>query len=368
MSSRLLYLDAARGVLMLLGVLLHAARIYDPVTDWLLHDSESSVFFRYLTEIIHFFRMPAFFVVSGLFCAMALRRYGPGKFLWRRLTRILLPLFVTALVLNVPVAWFLFHAVGRDEFLPGSVSFWWDGRWVLHLWFLWFLLLFVLTTPLVLATRTWRVLVASQSQRLGIVLFPLAFATVMMLPETFSSLNQRVAFLGYPHDWLRLGVFFYFGLMLGERPDLQLAFSRHSVLNTVLAVLLIVLCFYRFDFPGEWWWQRWFIELLHGVGIFAAIHLVVAAFSRWCQRDRAVLRYLADTSYSVYLFHHAIVPVLGWLLIGFTLPLLLKYLLVVAGAIAISLWLHHRLVRPFALTRLLFNGELPRRHNKTLRA
>lgn len=355
-SGRLVYLDAARGILMMLGVLLHAARLYDPQTDWLLHDDESHIAFRYLTEFIHFFRMPAFFVVSGLFCALALEKYGRTQFLLKRLQRIVIPLLATALVVNIPMSMFLLDWVGREDFDWRVSEYWLNGRWVLHLWFLWFLVIFVVSAPVLTRSFFWQWLVRVQSRTWGATLFPLLFAAAVIVPQYFPTLYRPIYFLGSPSDWMRLCVFFYFGLLLGARPDWHTAFVNTRWANVVLSLLILWLCFYRYDFAGERLLQRVVVEGLFGAGIFVAIHLLMSAFFSTFSSDKRAVRYLADASFSVYLFHHGIVPVLGWLFIGLGLSIWFKFFLVVSVTIAISLWLHHYLVLRSPLLRYLFNG------------
>lgn len=78
-------LDAARGILMMLGVVLHTANIYSTQGGWLVWDTERNGFFDVLTELIHVFRMPAFFWISGYFCALTFQRSGSQGLLRKRL-------------------------------------------------------------------------------------------------------------------------------------------------------------------------------------------------------------------------------------------------------------------------------------------
>ena len=72
-ASRLHYMDSMRSVLMLLGVVLHAARPYDS-NDWQVKDAARLELLDGLVAGIHLFRMPAFFVVAGYFAMYLLVR------------------------------------------------------------------------------------------------------------------------------------------------------------------------------------------------------------------------------------------------------------------------------------------------------
>jgi glucan biosynthesis protein C len=136
-------LDAARGILMMLGILLHTANIYRPGSTWLLADADANAdIFTLLARAIHVFRMPAFFWISGYFTAMTLLRKGPAALLLTRATRLLVPLIVVASTLNV----------AQDLLLAsykGQSLAWADLR--LHAHHLWFLIDLVAFTLLLCA-------------------------------------------------------------------------------------------------------------------------------------------------------------------------------------------------------------------------
>ena len=127
---------------MALGVVLHSANLYVPGDPAAYLTESSHVIFKYLVEAVHLFRMPAFFLISGFFCMMSLKKYGTQQFISSRAKRILIPLAATVFSLNVVELWFR-SAMGAS--LPGAPV--WTGtsslvemllasNWLLHLWFL----------------------------------------------------------------------------------------------------------------------------------------------------------------------------------------------------------------------------------------
>ncbi len=98
-------LDALRAFAMLLGIALHASMSFVPAA-WMVQDSRPNMGFGLFLAVIHGFRMPLFFLVSGFFTAMLLRRRGVRGLLRQRALRILLPLVVGVLTI-VPLQ----HAV-----------------------------------------------------------------------------------------------------------------------------------------------------------------------------------------------------------------------------------------------------------------
>ena len=94
-------LDALRAVAMLLGIGLHAALSYTTFPLWPVHDSKTHSFFDIFFFGIHGFRMHLFFMLSGFFVAMLWRKRGIGGLLKHRSKRIVLPLVVFLIPVNV---------------------------------------------------------------------------------------------------------------------------------------------------------------------------------------------------------------------------------------------------------------------------
>ena len=93
-------LDALRAAAMLLGIVLHAGLSFTPF-PWPVRDTQQNDFFGLLFAVIHGFRMPVFFVLSGFFTAMLWRRRGLKSLLSQRLRRVFLP-FLLGLVTIIP--------------------------------------------------------------------------------------------------------------------------------------------------------------------------------------------------------------------------------------------------------------------------
>lgn len=83
-------MDALRAVAMILGIALHGALSFVPF-PWSVQDSEQHEVFGIFFVVIHGFRMPVFFVMSGFFTAMLWRRRGLGSILKQRFLRVFLP-------------------------------------------------------------------------------------------------------------------------------------------------------------------------------------------------------------------------------------------------------------------------------------
>ena len=99
---------------MLLGIVLHAGLSFTPF-PWPVQDTRQSGVYGLLFAVIHGFRMPVFFVLSGFFTAMLWRRRGLKSLLSHRFRRLFLP-FLLGLVTIVPaVNWVSGRAIASFE-------------------------------------------------------------------------------------------------------------------------------------------------------------------------------------------------------------------------------------------------------------
>jgi len=95
-------LDALRGFAMLLGIVIHALQSFIPIPIPVAPQdiNQSPEIYGYVFNVIHGFRMPLFFLISGFFTAMLWRNLGLRDLLKHRAKRILLPL-----VIMTPLMW-----------------------------------------------------------------------------------------------------------------------------------------------------------------------------------------------------------------------------------------------------------------------
>ncbi len=138
-------LDALRGFAMLLGILLHAGVFLVPVEFWPVHEAyafdtapEANVY-AWILSVIHGFRMPLFFLLSGFFSAMLWQSRGLDRLARHRLGRVGLPLLAgmftvvpgeawvwgVAAVVQVAFAWLMcFGAMGLFRWIASKERFW----------------------------------------------------------------------------------------------------------------------------------------------------------------------------------------------------------------------------------------------------
>jgi len=118
-SSRLHYLDWLQ-VLAILGVFLfHAMHPFDDLTDWHINNVEKSILATFFTGFFNLWGMPFFFLMAGATSWFSLRHRTAGKFIKERITRLLIPFIIGAIVLTPIQAYYEFTHKGWWE--KGSI-------------------------------------------------------------------------------------------------------------------------------------------------------------------------------------------------------------------------------------------------------
>lgn len=339
-------LDALRAFAMLLGIVLHAALAFVP-GGWAVQDTQPSNALSVIFSAIHGFRMPLFFVVSGFFTMMLLRKRGTLGLLKQRSIRIALPLLLGVATIvpavNYLVKWSL--RLPREPVPSGIIIIplpdtgwvrayhkllysstfnidlgWWKAQAFStpvfhHLWFLWFLIW--LTPALVLAVWLWRQyrlgrppawLVVSPASLLW--LLPLTFATVWFMGFPFRPIgpDTSVGLLPMPHVLAYYTIFFGFGALCYVSDPLPGRLGRHWWLWSALAIACLVPMVLKVQ-------QDRLLSSALQVGFtWTSVFALMGLFARFVRTPNRVIRYLSDASYWLYLMHMPVLfPIQAWL-------------------------------------------------------
>ncbi|WP_416398283.1 acyltransferase family protein [Allohahella sp. A8] len=362
MNNRLFYLDAMRGILMMLGVVLHSAQVFNPEKSWLVYSDQTSIFAEHLIAAVHLFRMPAFFVVSGFFCMLTMGRYGITGFLKLRIQRILVPLIATGLTFNVFQTVILNRTgwanINFEEFLL-------EGAWVSHLWFLNYLLIYFLLA----CGLQWVLQKSKMSRERGSTSTNsdrLLLIILMLLP--LYTIGLRAAGkLGLPLYWDLAGIiqgynfcyyfqFFLVGLWLQTQPDIMKSFSQTR--SRLFAVIFPIAAIANLMTPDEGGAIALIAdEYAHMLLVWCSVILCFNLFYSFTNRPSRLFRYLADAAYSVYLVHHLIVILLAIVLIELaaSAPVAMPTLIVLT--FILSLLIHSQIIQRSKLLTYAFNGK-----------
>jgi peptidoglycan/LPS O-acetylase OafA/YrhL len=387
-SDRLHALDAVRGFALLLGVVLHscAAFLQDfPMPPWKLEPHVAPAVLYYS---IHIFRMSAFFLMAGFFARMVVERRGVQAFARDRAKRILLPLVaglpVVAVVTAVCIVLgalphgtdYLKSVIGAPpgapQGPPPAASFNFS-----YLWFLYYLLIFYVLT---LAIRTVvhrldsrgsfvaacdRVVTFLMRGPWGPVLLALPAALYyyqyqswtewLGLPAPVSPVPDLGALIGY-------AVPFGLGWLLNRQVPTLMALRNSWLIYLVLAMVLTVVCLGIIGTTPLWQGpnlhgaERALYTATYMIGVWCWVFAVVGAAVRFLSRPSPTTRYLADSSYWIYLMHMGPIVFFITLLRPYHLPWAIMLVIMVGGSMLVLLPSYHYLVR-FTWVGAILNGR-----------
>jgi glucan biosynthesis protein C len=385
-TERLHALDALRASALFLGVFLHATMAYFPAGQmWVLLDSPSHVLSGGF-YVVHVFRMPLFFVIAGFFARMLLERRGVKTFVRNRAARIAAPFLVFYVpVTALLVATFIWaiRVSGSAPVVPANAPAMSLATFPLtHLWFLYVLILFYVAALLlralvgavdpggklsVAADVAMRFLAGSPVASL-LLAVPLA-AAFLLSPEWWSWFGIQPPAFGFipnPGAAAGYGTAFAFGWLLHRQPDLLARLGRWWVVNIVVAVLLTAYCIVEAGTvpdltPTPKSRMIAVYAVCYAIAVWAWMLGLVGAAILYLNSDRPAVRYLADSSYWIYLVHPPVLAVFHIALFGLPLPALVKFALALAATMIVMLASYEYLVRHSFMGRWLNGRRYPRR-------
>ena len=388
--ERLHALDAVRGFALLLGIVFHAALSFVPAPTrfWVIQDTHPTMTLALLFFVIHVFRMTIFFVMAGFFARMSFHRRGTLGFVTDRLRRIGLPLLIGWPILFAAIVIVTTWASGFPH--GGPVG---GNRWppvlprfpLLHLWFLYVLLELYAATLLLRGYVAWldrtgqfragidRLFARLMGSRLAPALLAVPIGLALSLDPTWigwfgirtpdgSLLTNAQALIGYG---TALGV----GWLLHRRIDLLGMLQARWLFNLVVAVILIAISFVLTlllsdpagrPLPIGIETIRLASAIIYAPAIWTATFAGIGLALRFLPDSSTTRRYLADSSYWLYLIHMPIVMALQVAVSQLDWPWPFKFATILLVALALMLASYQWLVR-YSFIGTLLNGRRLRR-------
>lgn len=337
-------IDALRGSMMLLGVVLHLAINYVEGPEdgtWPFRDPERSPLAGLAVLAIHTFRMPIFFVMSGYFSAMLIERRGAWGYARNRAQRILLPTVVAWIVLfPLTMLAFVFVRLQTDQvddatraaLFAAALKHPWANAGPIHLWFLEVLIIvFVLSLPAVgiaritpegLRSVVARVRHALFMGRARWLLVPLlaALTTITMLPMHRPGIDTPQSFVFAPAILACYALYFVGGWCIRREAGMVSRLIRtgwwHLGLGLVALLAAVVVAIAWFVVTGHG--QRPAPMLLmaaqgtSAVACWLLVFGLIGVAERVLARPRPAVRWLVDASFWIYLVHLPLCVVVPW--------------------------------------------------------
>jgi peptidoglycan/LPS O-acetylase OafA/YrhL len=393
-TDRLHSLDAVRASALLLGIALHATSPYIAGMNWLAQETPNEAMAS-VWYVVHIFRMSMFFLIAGFFGRLVIERKGTKDFVKDRAKRILVPLVVGwpivmllmglgfvlgALATGIDLwayaqqrqAEAVAEAASRPE---GEGDLW---NWA-HLWFLYYLVLFYIGALGVRAVfgfidRGGGIRRALDTVVRVVMSGPWS-AVVLAVPLIAWFLYTRDEWRSWfgiypptdiiPDATALIGHGFAFGLgwLLHRQSRLLLDLEKSWILYGAIAVALTAVCVRIAGLTPQW---EPYLEgrplLIHAIvypiASWCWVFAFVGAAQRYLSGHSPTWRYVADSSYWLYLMHLPVLVPFGVVFQALNLHWTIEYTLTLAATMAVLLVSYHTMVR-FTFIGAILNG---RRH------
>lgn len=381
-------LDWLRTLVVLGLIPVHTASIFTPTADLYLKDTHTSATMVLLGLFAGVFGMPVLFFVSGAASWFALGSRTSARYLNERVTRLLVPLIFATLVI-VPVQVYVVAVsnpglvstigvpISDPRFLDSYLRFYpqyllafayflshpsVEGfiAFIGHLWFLLYLLVFSLVAlPLFAYLRSPGGL--RQIERLArFCAHPgaiFALAVPLVLVDAFA--HTIWTGIGAAAETVVYLMCFVYGYVLYADPRFGQAMRRQWVPALVAGMGLWVLAeFFLLQRPPRPYDNSMGAVLavipLRGIIAWCWVVGLVGFGITYLNRATRLLRYLGEAAYPIYVLHVAVIVSVGYFVIRWDVPLLVKFVVIMVATFIISLGIYEALIKRIRVLRLLF--------------
>jgi glucans biosynthesis protein C len=392
-SDRLHGLDAVRGYALMLGIVYHATMSFLPGPQiWPVKDTHQSLFLSGVFFVSHMFRMTTFFLIAGFFGHLVVEKRGVKAFVKDRTKRIALPL-----VVGWPI---LFAAIVGATIYGAYVS---SGHMptmqehaaaaahappapplafpLTHLWFLYLLLWLYAATlglrALILRLDTKGAIRAAADAAVASVvespLAPVALAIPTVLVFLFGGPWRQWFGVQTPDSSLipnaeaAVAYFsaFGFGWLLHRQSGLMNIWARRWPLNLALALGLTAACLSMAGVaplltlakPG---WSTVAYAACYATATWSWTFAAIGLALKYLSDESPVRRYIADSSYWLYLIHLPIVMLLQAMVAKLDAPAEVKILIVLGVAFPLMFMSYQLMVRRTFIGAILNGRRAPK--------
>lgn len=362
-SGRIHSMDALRASTMFLLVPVHGAGMV-----WI--NGHTGAWAITIFWFVHVFRLPLFFAMSGFFLCLLLGRQDLAQTVRNRTVRIAAPLAI-GLVTLIPLMLFAAQQTGTaltEQGRPPSGSpFSFEPGF---LWFLWYLLIIdgVAIGAYVLSPR---VVAAAGKAFRGLISRPLGGVALLAVPTVLAlwpepgwmAIADAETFVPDLPVLAYYGLFFALGATLCAHRDLVESIGSAAWRWVACALVAIVPAAALFTLHnsvrGEGTAVHAFALLAYAVATWTSVIALIGLANRYLTRARPRVRYIADSSYWIYLSHMPTMVLVVALVGATSLGTAPQFAIVTLGSLAISIATYPLLVRYTAIGRLL-NGPRKR--------
>lgn len=374
-SQRRYDLDWLRvSVIFAIFALHHAARFFD-TDDWFIKNATTYLSMQVWLEFCTSWGMPLILIISGASAFLALDKYRPGKYAGGLVLRLFIPLIV-GMFTHVALHIYLWNLhTGRfsgsffafyPHYFEGMYGFGGNFAWMgSHLWYLellfilslFFLPFFIWLKRTSIGQRILRGMGDLLANPFAVLLLALpAILLILNLDEAGpgnTSLGGWSLFI-YP-------LFYIAGFVILSNERLQRHIMRMRWIHLGMGVVFsIAYLFVEFQtiLPSLFPVADPLGKVLDCFVVWSWLLAVMGFGMKRLNFTNPVLKYANEAALPFYILHQTVVVVLGFFVVGWAIPDLLKYAIILVGSFAAIMGLYEFGVRRFNPMRFLFGMKL----------
>lgn len=377
-------------LLAILGVFLfHSVHPFDDLADWHIKNAEKSLLATFFIGFFNLWGMPFFFLMAGVTSWFSLRGRTAGRYINERVTRLLIPFIISAILLTPIQAYFelthkgwwqegsiiefilsteartyyytVYHSLTLSPEIFGDVGY--------HLWFVGLLFVFAL---IALPVFTW--LNQDSGKRFVDTIARLAkwrgSLLVFVIPLILTRFILQPFFPEYSgwSDFFFLLVFFISGYILVIDERFVQAISRDKLLYLILGIICTL---FFFSVAAGVLVEDWMVSpgtplfylswALHGINSWCWTMVILYVGMRFLDNTNKWLQYGREARYPFFIVHQPVIIFIAFYAVQWEVNLLIKLLVVVIGSFALTLGIYELLVRRINPVRTLFGLKPSRR-------
>ncbi|HEX8039278.1 MAG TPA: acyltransferase family protein [Chryseosolibacter sp.] len=376
-------LDWLRLIAILILLFFHTGMLFNPWT-WHIKNAETSWSYAYWMVWLHYWRMPLLLFISGAGTVLALRKRTPTQYAGERFRRLIVPLIFGMFVVVPPQIYYEHIGQYRGyadfyktvfEFVPyPKGSFSWH-----HLWFIAYLFFYSLIgLPFLMFLKSSRsaafksTIASAMSRPYPMLFIPpmIMLVTQVLLRPYFPEETHALI-----NDWAFFTLYFMFflaGIFCYSEPGIWEAIgkNRRALSTASLIALFVFYALYghlRQVIALPWTKQQ--VETAFDAAAITGSWFWVITIVAWGQhllnRPHPWLKHFNEGLYPFYILHQTVIIVVGYYICQLPLTMFAKFSAVSLSTLVVCILAYLFLIRPFALTRILF-GMKPRTRPKAM--
>lgn len=376
-QQRLYYMDNIRAIAMLLGILLHGVMAYSPTFQnlWLMTNEDTSPLMDVVFFFVHLFRMGLFFLIAGYFAHLLINKRGIVGFIKNRTLRIAVPFIIFLTALTYIIGKIIVYALTELNFVPpllvllskapAAEGFSLPNMW--HLWFLYSLFAFCIIAAVL--SKVSGTLISRSIDKLFSSPLTLLFIPLLLVPGLLLAtlpVGSPKAYIPQLWNLLHYGAIFAFGWALFRNMKWLDQIAKFA--PVMLVAGLVGYAVFYISLPeitlgvmtGKAPQAKTLSHVLTVVleayvMVFLILSLLIFG-KKFLDTNNAVMRYMANSSYWVYIAHFPVLIALQAVTADWGISLWFKFAFNLTATAAICLISYQLLIKPTPIGWLL-NGR-----------